>query len=1065
MVKNYLLFCIFLCCIQVSWAQTPSRVVTGTVTDAGSNEALDGVTVAVKGSTQAVQTNESGAYRIELPGTGSVALVFRYLGYAPSEHVITGSRTLDVALEREDNLLEEVVAIGYATSRRRDVTGAISSISAEKIMEAPVASAIEAIQGRLAGVNISLTEGSPDAEINIRVRGGGSISQDNSPLYIVDGFPVPSIADIAPSDIESIDVLKDASSAAIYGSRGANGVIIVTTKSGKAGRFNINYNVFGGPKRIARTLDVLTPYDYALWQYERSLLDGEPNRYTDFFGNFQDIDLYQEVRGNDWQQQAFGRIGHLINNNLSINGGSEKTRYAINYTNVNDRAIMQMSDFRRDNLTLRLNSKPYDPLTVDVALRYSNTQINGGGTNEQNEVSSADSRLKFAMIYPPIPVAGLTDEAETDQEFNLFSPLVALADNDRYQSRINYNLNASVAWDITDGLRFKTEGGLDYNSNVDDRFYGMSTYYIRNVPSGDNQNHPALMLSKLQRQSLRSTNTLAYDFKNLLPSSHKLNLLVGHEYIQTKIERLSNTIHGFPEDFDFDRARKLSTQGTPFAVENFFEPDDNLLSFFGRVGYDYEGKYILSATFRADGSSRFGTNNKWGYFPSASGAWRVSAEPFMENTQSWLEDLKVRASYGTAGNNNIPPGQFLTQFFVSPTSWVNDFDSYWAASNVMANPDLKWETTVSRNIGLDYSILQGRLSGAIDIYRNNTKDLLMSFPVHGTGYNFQYRNMGETRNQGIELALNWKALNRPNFGLDIGGNIAFNRNKILTLGPQMGDYGATSRWASTEVPVDYWIASGGQVGEMIGYRSAGRYEVSDFERYDAATNTWILREGVADASAIVGPIRPGTMKLEDIVGEDGRVTIDDRTIIGNANPLHTGGFNINARVYAFDISAIFSWSYGNDIYNANKIEYTSTSQYHSRNMISTMASGERWTNLLPDGTISNDPAQLAEMNQNTTLWSPYMSRFVFSDWAVEDGSFLRLNTLSVGYNLPRTLLSAARIQSLRVYASAYNVFTLTNYTGFDPEVSTRRNTPLTPGVDYSAYPRSRMLVFGLNLSL
>lgn len=1062
MIRNlFLSLCFFVCSIH-SFAQ--SRKISGQIKDAETGDGLPGVSVLIKGSSGGAQSDAKGAYSITVPN-GEVTLIFRFMGYKQQEIAIRDRKEIDVLMELDANMLDEVVAIGYATSRRRDVTGAISSISADKIMEAPVASAMEAIQGRLAGVNIALTEGSPDAEINIRVRGGGSVTQDNSPLFIVDGFPVPSISDIAPSDIESIDVLKDASSAAIYGARGANGVVIVTTKSGKAGRFSVNYNVFGGPKRIANTLDVLTPYDYALWQYERSLLDGEPNRYTNFFGNFQDIDLYREVEGNDWQQQTFGRTGHLINNNLSINGGSEKTRYSINYTNVNDKAIMQMSDFQRNNLTLRLNSKPYKPLTVDVAMRYSNSQINGGGTNEQNEVSSADSRLKFAMIYPPIPVAGLTDLAETDQEFNLFSPLVALADNDRYQNRINYNLNASVAWDIREGLRFKTEGGLDYNSNADDRFYGLSTYYIRNVPSDENQDQPAVMLSKLQRQSLRSTNTLTYDFKQFLPSSHKLNMLVGHEYIQTKTERLTNTIHGFPTDFDFERTRKLSTQGTPFAVENFFEPDDNLLSFFGRASYDYEGKYILSATFRADGSSRFGARNKWGYFPSASGAWRISEEKFMENTRSWLDDLKLRASYGTAGNNNIPLSQFLTQFFVSPTSWVNGFDSYWAASNIMANPDLKWETTLSRNIGLDYSVLQGRLAGAVDVYRNNTKDLLMSFPIQGTGYNFQYRNMGETRNQGIELSLNWKALNKTNFGLDIGGNIAFNRNKILTLGPQMGDYGVASRWASTEVPVDYWVASGGQVGEMIGYRSAGRYEVSDFERYDALTNRWILRDGVADASAIVGPIRPGTMKLQDIVGDDGRVTVDDRTIIGNANPLHTGGFNINARVYSFDISAIFSWSYGNDIYNANKVEYTSTSQYHSRNMISTMESGERWTNLLPDGTISNDPAQLAEMNQNTTLWSPYMARFVFSDWAVEDGSFLRLNTFSVGYNLPKIWLSGAHIQNLRVYASAYNVFTLTNYTGFDPEVSTRRNTPLTPGVDYSAYPRSRMLVFGLNLSL
>lgn len=1039
------------------------QTVRGTVKDQSTLETLAGVSISVKGTQTGVATDHNGAFVIQVPGAGQHTLVFDYLGYAILELQGTAGQSLEVLLEASMNTLDEVVAIGYGTTTRRDVTGSIASISSDKIMEAPVSSAMEALQGRLPGVNISLTEGSPDAELRIRVRGGGSITQDNSPLYIVDGFPVPSITDIAPSDITSIDVLKDASSTAIYGSRGANGVVIVTTKSGKAGRFSVNYNVFGGPKRIANTLDVLSPYDYTRWQYEHAVLTNNVNRYANFFGNFQDMDLYQETPGNDWLNQTFGRTGHLINNNLSISGGSEKTRYSINYTNVNDKAIMQMSDFKRNNLTLRLNSKPYDPITVDVAMRYSNTAINGGGTNEQNEVSSADSRLKFAMIFPPIPVSGLTDAAETDQDFNLFSPLEALRDNDRYQNRINYNLNASVAWDITSSLYFKTEGGLDYNDNINDRFYGPTTYYVRNVPAGDNQNFPAVILANMNRQSLRNTNTLNYNFKDLIPKDHRINLLVGQEYINTKRNELTNIVHGLPSDFGFENARTLSALGDPFLVENFFSPDYKLLSFFSRASYDYNGKYIANATFRADGSSRFSDNNKWGYFPSVSAAWRISAEPFMENTHAWLSDLKLRGSYGEAGNDNIPEGQFLTQYGISPTSWVNGFSNYLSTSKTMPNPDLKWETTVSRNIGLDYTLLNGRLTGTIDAYQNNTTDLLIAFPVTGTGYDTQYRNMGETQNRGLEFALSWNAINKTNFGLDLGGNIAFNRNKILSLGI-MNDFTESSRWASTAIPNEFSVAVNGQVGEMLGYRNAGRYEVSDFERYDAASNTWILRDGVTDASPVVGTLRPGSMKLKDLDGNN-QVNVDDRELIGNANPLHTGGFNINARLYNFDLAAIFSWSFGNDIYNANKIEYTSTSQYHSRNMISTVASGERWTNLLPDGTISNDPAQLAEMNQNTTMWSPYMARFVFSDWAVEDGSFLRLNTLSVGYNMPKMWLSGARIKSLRLYLSAYNVFTLTNYTGFDPEVSTRRNTQLTPGVDYSAYPRSRMLVFGLNMSL
>jgi TonB-dependent starch-binding outer membrane protein SusC len=320
--------------------------------------------------------------------------------------------------------------------------------------------------------------------------------------------------------------------------------------------------------------------------------------------------------------------------------------------------------------------------------------------------------------------------------------------------------------------------------------------------------------------------------------------------------------------------------------------------------------------------------------------------------------------------------------------------------------------------------------------------------------------MGETQNKGFEASVNWFVIDKPNYGFSISGNIGFNKNEILSLG-LMENFSESSGWASTEIPADYWIETGGSVGKMYGYLSDGRYEVSDFEGY--IDGTWVLKEGVADNQSVIGTVRPGSMKLVDLNG-DGVVNVSDRTIIGDANPLHTGGLTLNGRLYGFDVLASFNWSYGNDIYNANKIEYTSTSKYHSRNMITMMEEGKRWTNLLPDGTISNDPAQLAQMNANTTMWSPYMARFVFSDWAVEDGSFLRLNTLTLGYTVPGEVLNRINLQNLRFYVSGYNVHTWTKYTGFDPEVSTRRRTPLTPGVDYSAYPKSRSFVFGMNLS-
>jgi TonB-linked SusC/RagA family outer membrane protein len=553
----------------------------------------------------------------------------------------------------------------------------------------------------------------------------------------------------------------------------------------------------------------------------------------------------------------------------------------------------------------------------------------------------------------------------------------------------------------------------------------------------------------------------------LLPSGHKLNVLAGHEYIISQHEDHETTVHGFPSTFSFEDATKLSAQGTANSIDNYLYPDDILLSFFGRLNYDIKNKYLLSGTFRADGSSKFSEGNRWVYFPSAAVAWRISEEPFMEPARDWLDDLKLRFSYGTAGNNNIPSGQMAQTLEVRATTWVNNFDSFWAATTTMANPDLKWETTVTRNVGIDFTALKGRLTTSLEGYINNTKDLLIQFPTPGTGYNDQYRNMGETQNKGVEATVNWISVNKPKYGLTITGNIGFNRNEIISLG-KMESFTATSGWASTEIGADYWIEEGGSVGKMYGYKSAGRYEPEDFIGY--INNIWVLKDDVVNSQPIVGTVRPGSLKLVNMTEGDNIVDASDRVIIGDANPLHTGGLTINARAYGFDLSAVFNWSYGNDIYNANKIEYTSTSKYHSRNMITMMEEGKRWTNL-KDDKITNDPSELKELNKSTTMWSPYMARYVFTDWAIEDGSFLRLNTLTLGYSLPKNLVSKFNIRNLRFYVSGYNVYCWTNYSGFDPEVSTRRkldvntnrNSQLTPGVDYSAYPKSRSIVIGMNL--
>ena len=1041
--------------------------VKGTVKDK-TGETVIGASVVEKGNTSnGTITDIDGNYTISVPANATI--VFSYVGMTTQEASVKGKTQIDIVMEDDAQALEEVVVIGYGAVKRKDLTGSVATVSSDVLAAVPVASATEALTGKMAGVQITTTEGSPDAEMKIRVRGGGSITGDNTPLFIVDGFPVESISDIPASDIEDITVLKDASSTAIYGSRGANGVILVTTKSGKEGKINVSYNAYYSWKKIAKTLDVLDPYDYAKWQYEQALLRGNSyvEDYESYFGSYEDLDMYKNIPYNDWQDLTFGRTGNTFNHNLSITGGSEKIKYAFSYSHMNDKAIMEGSDYKRDNFSLKLNTKPVKNVTLDFSIRYSETNIGGGGANDVSSTYDSDKRLKYSVIYTPIPLENMDSSAGSsdDDLGNLYHPLTAISDNDRDQERKTLNMSGSFGWEIFKNFKFKTELGYDDYRNDDLRFYGLTTYYVKNVPSAENQNLPAIQIANTNRHKFRNTNTISYDFSDLFKGdSHHLNAMIGHEWIITKSSKLTNIVHGFPETFTAADAWKLTSMGTPFSIDNFYDPDDKLLSYFGRINYDYQSKYLLSATFRADGSSKFAAGNQWGYFPSAAVAWRVSSENFMEGTKEWLDDLKLRFSYGTAGNNNIPSGQMVQTYSNSATSWINGFSNYWAPSKTMANPDLKWETTITRNLGLDFTVLGGKLNGTIEAYLNTTTDLLIQFPVGGSGYDTQYSNMGKTENKGIEASINWTIVNKKDWGVSFNANIGFNKNTIKDLG-MMNDFGAETYWASSEIGNDFWIAKGGSVGQMYGYRSDGRYEASDFVGYDAATDSWILKEGVVDASAVVGKIRPGSMKLKNIDGsEDNKVTTDDREIIGDANPLHTGGFGISAYAYGFDLSANFNWSFGNDVYNANKIEFTQTGKYQYRNMTSEMADGKRWTNLRADGTLSTDLEELAAMNANTTMWSPLTDRMIFSDWAVEDGSFLRLNTLTLGYTLPKSLLSKVKIQNLRFYVTGYNLFCLTSYTGYDPEVSTIRKTNLTPGVDYSAYPKSRQFVVGVNLN-
>ena len=1049
-----------------------AQQITGVVKDTGG-QPLAGVSVFVDGTTTGTSTDIDGKYSLDVENARGKVLVFSFIGMRTQEVHIGSSLVYDVAMEEDANFLEETVVIGYASVKRKDLIGSVSSVDSKTLAAMPVTSVSEALTGRMAGVQVTTTEGDPDADVKIRVRGTGSITQDSSPLYIVDGFPVESISDIPASDIQSIDVLKDAFSTAIYGSRGANGVVLVTTKGGTSGKFSVSYNAYWGQKWMANkdAMEVESPYEFVKNQYELSLIrDKYEDSYIPAFGLYEDMGLYENVEGNDWISRIFGNTGRVFSHNLSVSGSTDKVRWTASYSHLGDNAIMTGSTYRRDNLNFKTTYKPIKELTFDINARYSNTLIMGSGANSINDSgsTSGNGRLKHAVQYTPIPLTGAIEGSDLEEDYgDNAPPLQSVADNDNKRIRRNWTVNGAVTWHIIKNLNLKVEGGLDSYTQENNRFYGLTTYYVGN--SAQYKNRPAAQYQDLYRQRIRNTNTLSYNFSEVFKDErHKLDLLAGQEYIVTKSNTLTSMVENFPEFFDSEMAWNFMSTGTAISTNNYYDPNDILLSFFGRVNYSFDDRYSVSATMRADGSSKFSKGNQWGYFPSAAASWTISNEPWMQGASGWLDNLKLRYSFGTAGNNNIPSNMTALNFASNSTTWISMGNTYWSTvtdggDTIMANEDLTWEKTLSHNIGLDFSFFKGRLNGSVEVYHNTTKDLLIQFPTAGSGYEYQYRNMGSVQNQGLEVSLNAVLVERDNFGLTVGANVSLNQNKVLNLGG-LDRIDSETRWASSEVGVDYVVLPGEPLGNMYGYVSDGYYSVDDFSGYDSEKGEWTLREGIADASAIIGEqyLRPGAMKLKDFDG-DGEITSDDKKVIGNALPLGTGGFSLSGYLYGIDFSANFNYVFGNDIYNANKIEFTSSRKYERRNLMKT--GEQRWTNVdWTTGQLVNDPDQLEKMNEGATLWSPAVGNAVFSDWAVEDGSFLRLSSATIGYTLPSHLTMKAKISRLRFYVTGTNLFCLTGYSGYDPEVDTRRSTPLTPGVDYSAYPKSIGYVVGVNLT-
>ena len=1043
-----------------------AQTITGRVSDA-SAKPLQGVTVMFKGTASGTVTDARGNYTIN-NRTGAKILVFSCIGMKEEEIQIAGMSKIDVTMKEDVSFLDDVVVIGYAEQKRKDVMGSVVSVDSRSVLSVPSNNFTESLSGKMAGVRVVTVDGEPDSPVEIKVRGTGSITQDSSPLYIVDGFPVDNISDIAAQDIKSVDVLKDAFSTAIYGSRGAYGVVLITTKDAARGKISLEYDGYWGVKRMSNpdAVEVCGPYDFARYSYEMAVLSGSDLTYRANFGNFKDMELYADFKGNDWLHKLYGNTGVNYNHNIRLSGSVGKTRWNASYTHYGEDAIMMNSNFRRDNFNFRGTSSPVKSLTFSFSARYSNSVVKGTETSSVNDKGTATSgRLIHALRYSPVPLEYLEnlDDEEALTNFGT-NPVSDVNDNDRRTRRESWNVSGNVTWTIIPNLKLKIDGGMDNYSGNLYRFYGLTSYYTRSKATILNK--PNTQETTENSRSYRNTNTLTYNFENILPKKHKLDLLLGQEYIFRQSSKDNVVAEGFPDFYDSDMARRYRGSAELISSSSkFYNENEVLLSFFCRGNYCFDDRYSLSAAFRADGSSKFAAGNRWGYFPSVAAAWNISNEPWMKQFRM-IDQLKIRYSFGAAGNNRIPAGSVRRLFNANQTTWIDGASNIVVPNSTMPNPDLKWETTLSHNLGIDFTFFKRRFSGTLEAYNNVTRDLLIEFPVSGSGYNSQFRNLGSVLNRGVELSLNGILVEKRNVGLSVSGNIAYNFNKVLSLGG-VKSIQATSGWQSVGTTWDYLVSEGDALGSVYGYLCDGWYLGEDFNWNGSR---WVLKDGVVKAaSTVVSSLMPGVPKYKDISGPDGvpdgEVDEYDKVKLGNVNPDLTGGFSISMNFYGFDLNAAFSFGIGGKVYNANKIELTTRGAYAHRNVLTMSAPGSAFTHIdWATGDRIVDPAVLDEVNKDAVMWNPYNTQYIMSDYFLEDRSFLRLNSLSLGYTVPQALTQKAKIQRLRFYVTGSNLFCLSHYSGFDPEVSTRRYTYMTPGVDSSAYPKTINVVLGASIS-
>ena len=1078
-----------------AWAQ---KTVSGTVVD-NLGEPIMGANV-VENSTNGTITDADGKFTLKNVADNAVLKV-SFLGYATQQVSVAGKNSLQVTLQEDSELLDDVVVIGYQTVRRKDLTGSVASVSAKSIATAPVSNVAQALQGKLAGVNVISQDGRPDATISIRVRGGGSISQSNDPLILIDGV-AGTLSDIPSDQIESIDVLKDASSTAIYGARGANGVILVTTKGAKEGKTKVTYSGYAKWNTPTKYLEALNPYDYLCYVWANAEANGtyysEP--FTKLFGigQYGDIERYRNVDTYDVQKDVYNSsFSH--SHDLSISGGTEKTKFLFGF-NYNDEDGMKVNSYnKRASVSMKVNQQINKRLDFSIDTRYTNVDA----MSDETVTSGSGSILSFAYRFRPISMSdiekygnpdalreGAVEQYGKQSLWDVYDPYQRTMDYEPKKVRQSLRGTAGANLKILDNLIYHTELSMSRSWYQNKIWKGAIYSNYLDDATGEVQYAGDASLYKADSWGLRWTNTLSYNLE--INDDNRLNVLAGYEVSNSHGSSMTITGDHFPANYSKENAfaminqydKTASTNQSPFS--SGVTMAERVVSYFGRANYTLLDRYLFTFTFRADASSKFSPDNQWGFFPAGAFAWRAKQESFLKDVD-WLSDLKLRASLGTVGNDAISSSLWSQ-------TWTSENDSRWfytlnniaqgsydLASTQMANRDLKWETTITRNIGFDFSLFDERLSGTLDLYNNSTKDLLMSTTLPGiTGFTSTYANIGETRNRGVELSMNGTIFSNKDWNISAGFNINFNHNIVEKLADGVTGIYGTSWFSSGSPSNDYCLVEGKAVGLVRGLKYVGMYSTDDFD-YDPSTKLYTLKPGVADVSTTITGVMhgistpsgqnayPGMAKYEDR-NNDGTIDAEDYDIIGDMNAKHTGGFNITASYRQWDLGLYFNWSYGNDVYNVNKMAtlmgYKESGVF--QNKLAILKDSYRIYDIQGSELVRmNTPDELNALNANAKLPLCYNENGNVSSLCIEDGSFLRLNTLTLGYTLPKDWGKKVGIANCRVYGSIYNVFTLTSYDGLDPEVNSNPNvnhsTYPTPGLDWGTYPRARSFVLGLNV--